>query len=213
MNKLRIVLVDDHRLVRAGIRSLLSETPDFKVVGEGECGEDAVRLAKALAPDVLLLDLAMPGMNWMEAMQQIGRLGDPPRIIILSMHTSDEHVQRALNLKAAGYVVKNAAPDELELAIRAAMDGGIWLSPLVTGRVVSGYLKQAGAPASKHLTERQCEIVKMIGDGRSTREIAESLGLSIKTVESHRAQIMDRLNIQDAAGLIRYAIRHGISEL
>lgn len=214
MKTIRILLADDHHLVRAGIKALLQEVSDFEVVGDSHDGDAITRLAAELNPDVVIMDIAMPGCNGLAALERIRAVQVGIRVIMLSMHDSEEHVISALRLGASGYVLKNAAPQELELAVRAVMDGGTWLSAAVSRQVVDAYLTQV-RPTERPdgLTARQLEVLKMIADGRRTKEIAFALAVSVKTVETFRAQIMSKLGIQDIAGLVRYAIRNGISEL
>lgn len=214
MEPIRILLADDHHLVRAGIKALLQEIADFEVVGDSHDGEETVRLAGELKPDVVILDIAMPGLTGLQALEKIRAAWPACRVLILSMYDSEEHVISALRLGAAGYVLKNAAPQELELAIRAVLDGGTWLSAAVSRQVVDSYLTHVRTlDRPDGLTARQLEVLKMIAEGRRTKEIAHALAVSVKTVETFRAQIMNKLGIQDVAGLVRYAIRNGISEL
>lgn len=214
MTQIRILLADDHHLVRAGIKALLQEEADFEVVGDTHDGEEAVRLAGQLGPDVVVLDIAMPGLTGMQALERIRELRPASRVIMLSMYDSEEHVMSAMRLGAAGYVLKNAAPQELALAIRAAVAGGTWLSAAVSRQVVDAYLTHVRiADRPDGLTARQVEVLKMVAEGHRSKEIAAALGVSIKTVETFRAQIMNKLGIQDIAGLVRYAIRNGISKL
>lgn len=211
MNRIRILLADDHHLVRAGLRALLQSLPDVLVVGECSDGRSAVEQAKTLTPNIALVDIAMPGLNGLDATAQIVAASPQTRVLILSMHTDAEYVRQALRAGAAGYLVKNAAPEELGLAVQALMRGETWLSPSISRVVVEGYL---GGPATEHplaqLTPRQREILQLIAEGRSTKQIAAALAVSIKTIETHRAQLMERLGVHDVAGLVRLAIRHGL---
>lgn len=208
--KIRVLLADDHNLVRAGIRALLSGMPDINVVGEATDGVESVRLARLLQPDIVLMDVAMNGMNGLDATARLREELPMVRVIILSMHATGDYLQQALRAGAAGYMLKDAATLELQLALSAVSHGEIYLSPAVSGQIVEGFLRQEKAPGEGLLTPRQNEILRLIAEGRSTKEIAFQLGLSNKTVETHRAQLMERLGIRDVAGLVRYAIRVGL---
>ncbi len=208
---IRVLLADDHVLVRAGIRSLLDAMAQVEVVDEAGSGEEALALAAQLRPDVVVMDIAMKGMNGLEATARLREQLPEVRVIVLSMYSSEEYVLQALRAGAAGYLVKDAATAELELALRGVMRGETWLSPSISRQAVDGYARRMGAGAEQEaLTPRQREVLKLIARGRSTKEIAYDLNLSVKTVETHRAQIMERLGIRDVAGLVRYAIRVGL---
>ena len=209
----RIVVADDHQLVRAGIASLLEDIPDVEVIGEASDGEQALTLVSELRPDVLFLDLAMPGMSGLDALAHISESCPEVSVIILSMHDSVEHVHRALKLGAAGYLIKDALPNELAFAIMAVKRGGRWLSSSISKTVIDGYLGHNGKENTLILTGRQSQVLRMIAEGHSTKQISNELSLSIKTVETYRAQIMEKLDIHDIAGLVRYAIRQGITPL
>lgn len=216
---IRILLADDHALVRAGIRMLIQGLPGFQVIAETGDGQEAVRLARQLDPDIALLDLSMPGLNGLDATVRIVRECPAIRVVALSMHTAENYVLEALRAGAVGYVVKDAAVEELEQALNAVSAGERFLSPAVSRHVLQGYLRLAKGettpeprPTVDQLTPRQREILQLIAEGRSTRDIAERLSISIKTVETHRAQIMQRVDIHDVAGLTRYAIRAGLIE-
>lgn len=211
MAALRILLVDDHALVRAGIRSLLQDIADIEVVAEASDGAEALAAAERERPDVVLMDIAMKGMNGLEAAARLRERQPGVKIIILSMHTSEEYVLLALRAGAAAYLIKDSATSELELALKCVMLGDTYLSPAISRQVVDGYVQRVGAGASPDpLTPRQRDVLKRIAEGHSTKEIAFDLNLSVKTVETHRAQIMDRLGIRDVAGLVRYAMRTGL---
>jgi DNA-binding NarL/FixJ family response regulator len=211
MPALRVLLADDHALVRAGMRSLLRDIEGVEVVGEAADGAQALALAERERPDVVLLDIAMKGMNGLEAAARFRELHPGIKVIILSMHASEEYVLQALRAGAAAYLIKDSATAELEIALRSVMRGETYLSPAISRQVVEGYVQRVGAGAGEDpLTPRQREVLKRIAEGRSTKEIAFDLGLSVKTVETHRAQIMERVGIRDVAGLVRYAMRTGL---
>jgi DNA-binding NarL/FixJ family response regulator len=210
---LRTLLADDHALVRAGLRSLLEEMAGVEVVAEAADGHEALRLIGELKPDVAFLDISMPGLNGLDTAERATREHPRTRVIILSMHVDDEYVRRALVAGAAGYLLKNSDRSELEMALRAVARGETWLTPEVSSRVVAAYARGEMPAASgplELLTRRQREVLQLIAEGLSTKEIAHRLDVSVKTVESHRTELMDRLDIHGVAGLVRYAIRVGI---
>ena len=208
---IRVLLADDHALVRAGIRSLLGAMAEVEVVGEAASGEEALELAQRQHPDVVLMDIAMRGITGLEAAAAMRERMPSVRVVILSMHSGEEYVLQALRAGAAGYLLKDAATGELELALRSVMRGESWLSPAVSRQVVEGYVQRVGGePVADVLTARQREVLALVAGGKSTKEIAYDLHLSVKTVETHRAQIMERLGIRDVAGLVRYALRTGL---
>jgi DNA-binding NarL/FixJ family response regulator len=209
---MRVLIADDHTLVRAGIRALVEKLPEVQVVAEASDGRDALRLVKEHRPDVVLMDIAMPGLNGLEATRRMAKEFPKVRVLILSMHTSEEYVWQALCAGAAGYLLKGAELDELALAIRAVVRGGTYLSPPVSKHVIRDYVQRVGDEKSllERLTPRQREILQLIAEGATTKEIAQTLNISVKTVETHRAQLMERLNIHDVAGLVRYAIKIGL---
>lgn len=212
MKRIRVLLADDHTLVRAGFRSLLETIPDVEVVGEAADGHEALDLAAEHRPDVVVLDVALPGLNGLEVAERLGRTQASTRALMLSMHANEEYVHRALAAGAAGYLLKDADRSELDLALRAVARGEVYLSPAISKRVVGDYL-EGRVPddgSIERLTPRQREVLQLIAEGHSTKDIAQRLGLSVKTIETHRAQLMDRLDIHDVAGLVRYAIRRGI---
>ena len=211
MAALRVLLVDDHALVRAGMRSLLQDLPEVEVVAEAGDGAEALAAAERERPDVVLMDIAMKGMNGLEAAARLRERLPAVKVIILSMHTSEEYVLLALRAGAAAYLIKDSATSELELALKSVMRGETYLSPAISRQVVDGYVQRVGAGAGPDpLTSRQREVLKRIAEGRSTKEIAYEFNLSVKTVETHRAQIMERLGIREVAGLVRYAMRAGL---
>jgi DNA-binding NarL/FixJ family response regulator len=212
MKRLRILLADDHRLVRAGLRSLIGLMKDVEVVAEAQDGREVLDLARAHHPDVVLMDISMSGMNGLEATLQLKKQHPRVRVMILSMHATEEYVLQALRAGASGYLLKDSAPLELELALQAVARGETYLSPPISRQVVEDYMQRVGGEHEPLavLTARQREVLQLIAEGSSTKEIARRLKLSVKTVESHRQQLMQRLGIRDVAGLVRYAIRHGL---
>ncbi len=213
MSTIRVLLVDDHQLVRAGIRALLDNLQDVEVVAEASDGREAAKLARRLTPDIVLTDIAMPGLNGLEATAQIHKSCPGTRTIVLSMHINEEYVVQALRAGASGYLSKQAATHELEFALRSVARGDSYLSPAISSTVIDRLLStNGGAPATAVglLTPRQREILQLVAEGRTTREIAGILSISAKTVETHRSQLMERLEIHDLPGLVRYAIRTGL---
>jgi len=212
MNPIRVLLADDHALVRAGIRALLEQLDDIDVVAEASDGREALELTASHHPDVALLDIAMPEMNGIEVARRIRQKHADVRVLLLSMHSNEEYVSEALASGAAGYVLKDASVAELDLAVRAVARGESYLSPGVAKQIVSGHVQPGGDASSslQRLTPRQREILQLVAEGNSTKQIAGKLGVSVKTVETHRAQLMERLDIHDIAGLVRYAMRVGL---
>ncbi|BAY13160.1 response regulator [Calothrix sp. NIES-2098] len=208
----RILLADNHTLVRAGLRALLQNIQGIQVIAEAGDGREALRLIAEHQPDVVLMDIAMPEMNGLEATAHVVKEFPQVRVIMLSMHANEEYVLQALRIGAMGYLLKDAGISELELAIKAISQGETYLSPAVSKHVVANYLQRVGHESNslEQLTSRQREILQLIAEGKSTKEIAELLYISVKTVETHRMQLMKRLDIHDVAGLVRYAIRMGL---
>lgn len=218
MSDIRVLLADDHTLVRAGLRALVDQFAGFCVIAEAADGREAVRLARQLEPDIALIDLSMPNMNGLDAIAVIAKETPKTQIVALSMHTAEHYVLEALRAGAVGYVVKDAAVRDLEQALRAIRQGERWLSPSASRHLLDEYLRLAGdqtttATGLDVLTLRQREILQLIAEGCSTREIADRLSISVKTAETHRAQIMDRLKIRDVAGLTRFAVRTGLIDI
>lgn len=206
----RVVLIDDHTLVRAGLRALIDDLPGYRVVAEGSDGEQALALVEQHQPDVLIMDISMQRLSGLDALDQVRACWPQLPVIMLSMHALREYALRALRAGASAYLLKEAAETELELALNAALAGQQYLSPKISGSVLD--MLQPAAPADP-LTERQREVLRLLALGYATKEIAFKLRLSAKTVESHRAQVMARLAIRDVAGLVVYALRHGIISL
>jgi DNA-binding NarL/FixJ family response regulator len=212
MKPVRVLLADDHALVRAGLRELLQKLPDVEVVAEAGDGREALALVKSALPNLVLLDITMKGLAGLEAAERIVRDFPGVKVVMLSMHANEEYVLRSLRAGASGYIIKDAAIVELELAIKAVVAGDTYLSPTISRSVIENYLNRTGdrSDSLEQLTPRQREILQLIAEGHSTKEIAFTLKLSVKTVETHRAQLMDRLEIYDVAGLVRYALRVGL---
>lgn len=209
---IRVMLVEDHNLVRAGIKSLLQNLASLEVVGEAGSGAEAIALIPQLKPDVLLLDIAMAEMNGLETAERVRKLYPEVRTIMLTMYANEAYVVQALRVGTKGYLLKDASPAELELAIRAVMRGETYLCPAVSKHVVSDYLRriESSPDGEEPLTARQREVLRLIAQGHTAREIARALTISVKTVETHRTLLMERLDIHDIAGLVRYAIRVGL---
>jgi DNA-binding NarL/FixJ family response regulator len=220
MSPIRVMLVDDHTLVRTGLSALVKGIKGVEVVAEANDGREAIQLCEAVQPDIILMDIAMSGMNGLEATTRIVKDFPQVRVIMLSMHTSEEYVLQALRSGAVGYLLKDAGISELELAIQAVARGETYLSPPVSKHVITDYIRRVGLeldrdqlvdrPAIERLTFRQREILQLIAEGNSTQEIANLLSISVKTVETHRMQLMERLDIHDIVGLVRFAIRVGL---
>lgn len=209
---MRVLLADDHHLVRTGIRMLLEKIGDVQIIAETGDGREALELIDRHRPDVALLDITMPGLNGLEVAARVTKSGARTRIVILSMHADEGYVAQALRAGVAGYLLKDAVATELRLALAAVSRGETYLSPAISTKVVEGFLRgeKVEADPLAALTERQREILQLIAEGRSTKEIAAELDVSVKTVETHRAHIMERLDIYDVAGLVRFAIRTGL---
>jgi DNA-binding NarL/FixJ family response regulator len=217
---IKVLLADDHALVRAGIRSLLQNLSGIQVIAEADDGYETLHLINEKKPDIVLLDISMPGLNGLEITDRVTKEFSKIRIIILSMHMNEEYVLHAIRAGAAGYLLKNSGIEELELAIKSVARGEMYFSPPVSKQVIMDYIERlklnskAGHKKSKSelyeiLTPRQREILQLIAEGCTTKEIANKLNVSIKTVDTHRTQLMERLDIHDIAGLVRYAIRTG----
>jgi DNA-binding NarL/FixJ family response regulator len=210
---IRILLADDHHLVRSGIRALLERLPGVSVVAEASDGHEALGLIESLSPDVVLADIAMPGVNGLTLAARVTAAWPQVRVVILSMHHSDAYVSEALRAGASGYLLKDTNLGELELAIKSVVSGGKYLTPAVSKQMVDAFLAPSSraGQAQPMLTTRQREVLQAIAEGHGTKAIASKLNISVKTVETHRAEIMRRLNIHDVAGLVRYAIQTGIA--
>lgn len=212
MKPLRLLLADDHTVVRSGIRMLLQSFAGIEIVAEADGGQAALDLAEKTAPDIALLDISMPDLSGIEVAAQMQLRFPQTRVVILSMHGGVEYVAQALQAGAVGYLLKDATPDELQTALQVVARGETYLSPRVSGALVNKYVRPAASGLSPldALSLRQREILQLIARGVSTKHIAADLDVSIKTVETHRAQLMERLGIRDIAGLVRFAIRNGL---
>ena len=212
MNATRLLLADDHALVRAGIRALIEKIPGVEVVGEAGTGREALQLVRSTLPNIVLMDIAMTELGGLEALLRITKDFPSVKVVILSAHANEEYVIRALRDGASGYMLKDSATTELELAINSVIQGKIYLSPSISRTVIDDYLQRVSGAVSllEQLTSRQREILQLLAEGKSTKEAAYDLGISVKTVQSHRLQLMERLNIHDVPGLVRYAVRSGL---
>ena len=210
----RIFIVEDHTLLRAGLRALLSQDPDIEIVGEADNGRDAIRAIGSLAPNLVLMDLSMPGMNGIEALMDIKRRYPATRVLILTIHKTDEYIHESLRAGADGYILKDATQDELRIAVRSVLNGKTYLSPDISEKVINGYLGsgKSSNPLSAWdtLTQREREILKLVGEGNPNKFIAGYLNLSIKTVEKHRSNLMKKLDLHNASVLTAYAIEKGL---
>ncbi|MEB0047165.1 MULTISPECIES: response regulator transcription factor [unclassified Pseudomonas] len=213
-----LLLVDDHSLIRAGVRALVLDIPGYAVVGEANDGSQLLEMVEKLCPDIVLLDISMKETSGLEALQRLKRVRPHSKVLILSMHTDPTLIMQALEYGAHGYLLKDTTATELEHALDALRNNERYLSPAIAHTVINQALtrvqkNQSQLPDSHNLTARQLEILRLIVRGKSTREIANGLGLSIKTVETHRSQIMKRLQIYDVAGLVLFAVREQIISL
>lgn len=212
----RVLIAEDHALFRAGLRALLNSEADLEIVGEVQDGKDAVRMATSLAPDLILMDLNMPGSHGLGAIAEIRRRMPDMRILVISMHKTDEYIQEALRNGASGYILKESGPEELLLAIRTVLAGKVFLSPDVSERVVSGLLNGSPRDAGDAttpldtLTAREREVLKLVAEGHGNKHIANYLNLSVKTIEKHRSSLMHKLSLRNTAMLTAFAISNRI---
>jgi two-component system response regulator NreC len=216
MDKIRILLADDHTILRNGIRSLLEDEHDMEVVGEAEDGRAAVSLACQLQPEVVIMDIAMPLLNGLEATRQIKREAPQVKVLILTMHDNEEYIRQVLGAGAMGYILKDAAARELISAIRSVQRGEAILSPAVTRLVIEDYLRWGGPRPQEDndsLSPREREVLQLIAEGYTNKQMAEILSLSIKTVQAHRTNLMQKLGLHDRGELIKYAIQKKIIEI
>jgi two-component system response regulator NreC len=214
--KIRVLLADDHTILRAGLRMLLDAQPDIEVVGEASDGKQALAEAQRLQPDLVLMDITMPEMNGIEATRQIKRSLDTTRVLILTMHENEEYLFQVLRAGASGYILKEAAGTELISAIRIVFSGRFYMSPSAQSMMVGDYLQRVRSGEERDsysaLTEREREILKLVAEGHTNNQIAERLFISPKTVDTHRTHIMDKLNLHSRAELVKYAMRRGLLE-
>ena len=216
----RVLLIDDHRILRQGLRALLEREPDFEVIGEAENGRTGVEFAKEAHPDIILMDISMPGLNGIDAARQILDHSPHSRIIALTAHSDRNLVREILKAGAVGYVVKDSAVEELTNAVRTVLAGRVYLSPRVAGLVVEGFVTDRaaaqGIPAAgvfARLTAREREVLQLMAEGKATKEVAQALSVSVKTAETHRRAIMEKLDLHSVAELTKYAIREGLTSL
>ncbi len=211
--KIGILLVDDHAVLRSGLRALLNQEPDFEVVGEAADGSEAVKLAQKLKPDVIVMDIAMPEMDGMQAAAEIQRLGLPSRLVMLTVHAEEEYLFHTLRLGASGYVLKSSADTDLMEAIRAAHRGDVFLYPSAVKKLLSEYLKSSDQEIHQEydiLASREREVLKLTAEGYTNHEIADRLVISRKTVDTYRQRIMEKLNLHHRSEMVQYALRRGL---
>ena len=212
-----VIIADDHRIMREGLRSLLEKSGRFECISEADDGYQAVKLARELHPDIVIMDIAMPNMNGIEATRQIKTELPEVEVIVLSMHATKNYVSQVLQAGASAYLLKDSAFEELSTALLAISRGGMYLSPAIAKAAALANLKAGsaggGGRLTENLTKREMQVLQLIAEGRSTKDIAARLSLSVKTVETHRKQIMDKLEIRSIAGLTKYCIREGLTTL
>jgi two-component system response regulator NreC len=217
MDEIRVLIVDDHALFREGIRLILQNQGTIKIVGEAADGEEAINMARTLKPDIVLMDVTMPGVDGLAATRQIKEDFPETQVLMLTMHESDDYFFRGLSAGASGYVLKEAVSADLIAAIQSVAQGQVFLYPSVAKKLVADYLSRAGTAEARgkyqRLTPREREVLFMIGEGRSDKEIAEQLVISPNTVQSHRWHIMEKLDLHNRAELIKYAIRRGLIDV
>ncbi|MGB8656189.1 MAG: response regulator transcription factor [Candidatus Zixiibacteriota bacterium] len=217
MKKVRLLVADDHKIFRQGIKKLLEEEPDLQVVGEAADGRDVVKKAIELKPDIVLMDIAMANLNGLEATRQIKKALPDMRVIMLTMHKNEEYVLQSFQAGASGYILKEGAVEELVSAIRSIHQDKSFLSPTISKTLIDAYLRKSETGKTETpfdlLTDREREVLQLIAEGYTNREVAKSLFISVKTVEAHRAHIMQKLNIHDIAKLVKYAIQKGLVDL
>jgi len=217
VKKVKLMLVDDHKIVRQGIKKLLEEEPDLQVAGEAANGREAVKKATELKPDVILMDITLSNLNGLEATKQIKKVLPDVKVIMLTMHKNEEYVLQSFQAGASGYILKEGAVEELVSAIRSIHQDKSFLSPTISKTLIDAYLRKMETGKTETpfdlLTDREREVLQLIAEGYTNREVAKSLFISVKTVEAHRAHIMQKLNIHDIAKLVKYAIQKGLVDL
>jgi len=216
MGKIRVLIVDDHTILRQGVKALLDNQEGIQVVGEAPDGREALKITDEVKPDVILMDIAMPGLNGLEATRRIKNKHPQIKILVLTMYTNEEYISQILKAGADGYLVKETAYDDLVSAIKAVQSGEAFMSPSISKKVIKTYIQQSQRSeerAEDLLSSREREVLQLIAEGNSSKKIAELLFISPKTVENHRTHIMDKLNIHNRTGLIKYAIRKGIVDI
>ena len=212
MTSLRIFLADDHAVVREGLKSLIDAQPDMEVTGEAGDGNAACELVPGLRPDVVIMDVSMPGMNGAKATEQLRQTCPQVKVLALTVHEDKGYLRQLLEAGAAGYVLKRAAAEELIRAIRTVAAGGVYLDPALAGAVVGGFVRKLpgkGMPQGADLSDREAEVVRLVAEGHSNKEIASRLGLSVKTVETYKARSLEKLGLRSRADLVRYAVGRG----
>ncbi len=218
MNKIKVIIAEDHTIVRKGLCALLQGEPDIEVVGEAENGREAIKIVEKLLPDVVVMDIAMPGLNGLDTTRQLKKRFPKLKILILTMHDNEEYIFETLRAGASGYLIKRSAPNELISAIQSVYRDESFLSPAISKKVIEGFVQSGGQAVIEDeyymkLTVREREVLQLIAEGNANREIARLLHISIKTVESHKAHIMEKLDIRNIAELTQYAIRKGLISL
>ncbi|MBN2412235.1 response regulator transcription factor [candidate division KSB1 bacterium] len=218
MNKTSILLVDDHILVREGLHQLLLTFDNIDVIGQAGNGYEAIKLAEKLKPDIIIIDISMPQLRGVEAIKEIKRVSSLTKILVLSMHDREEYIKQSLKNGASGYLLKNSASEELKSALSFILNDQIYLSPAISKSIVTDWLSESGSDRLKkentgQLTNRETEVLKLLAEGYSNKEVASILHVSVKTIETHRYRIMEKLELQNFAALIKYAIKHNLIEI
>lgn len=212
MPKLRVLLADDHAVVREGLKLLVHAQPDMEVIGEAGDGNEAWQKAEELQPDVAVMDISMPECNGAQATERLKEACPAVKVVVLTLHEEEDYLRQLLQAGASGYVLKRAAPEELTRAIRLVAAGGVYLDPTLAGKVVESYTSRTGAPSeprASDLSERETEVLQQIAWGYSNKEIAAQLHISVKTVETYKTRVMEKLKLQSRVDLVRYALRQG----